>query len=38
MTFLGHVVGEEGFEYGALTGMVEGKRGGGRQREKSVDG
>ena len=38
MTFLGHIVREEGLEYDVLTGTVEGKRARGRQREKFMDG
>ena len=36
--FLGHIMRREGMENLALTGMIEGKRGRGRPREKYLDG
>ena len=38
LKFLGHIVRAEELEYDVLTGMVEGKRARGRQREKFMDG
>ena len=36
--FVGHVMRREGLEHLITTGMMEGKRGRGRQREKMLDG
>ena len=37
-TFFGHVMRREALEHLVTTGMMEGKRGRGRQREKMTDG
>ena len=38
MRFLGHTIRRGGIENVAITGMIEGKRGRGRPREKYLDG
>ena len=37
-TFIGNVIRRDELEHLVTTGMFEGKRGGGRQREKILDG
>ena len=37
-TFIGHAIRRDGLEHLVTTGMLEGKRGRGRQREKILDG
>ena len=36
--FIGHVIRREGLEHLVTTGMLEGRRSRGRQREKILDG
>ena len=37
-TLIGHVIRRDGLEHLVTTGILEGKRGRGRQREKILDG
>ena len=37
VTFVGHILRRKGLEHLVITGKMEGRRGGGRQREQMID-